>query len=108
MFRYLWVAVLGPELGLFREPYQRFGHYNDEMLRAMRLVVDTGIHAKGWTRKQAIDYMLANSGMGQTDATAEVDRYIATHDFVPFAWYRIVFGCVVLATAWSGVVNWSH
>jgi uncharacterized protein (DUF885 family) len=47
------------------------------MLRAMRLVVDTGIHAKGWTREQAIDYMLANSSMGKTDATAEVERYIA-------------------------------
>ena len=43
----------------------------------MRLVVDTGIHAKGWSRDQAIDYMLANSGMGRTDATAEVERYIA-------------------------------
>jgi uncharacterized protein (DUF885 family) len=47
------------------------------MLRAMRLVVDTGLHAKGWTREQAIDYMLSNSGMGHTDATAEVERYIA-------------------------------
>jgi uncharacterized protein (DUF885 family) len=47
------------------------------MLRAMRLVVDTGLHSKGWTRQQAIDYMLANSDMGKTDATAEVERYIA-------------------------------
>jgi uncharacterized protein (DUF885 family) len=47
------------------------------MLRAMRLVVDTGIHAKGWTRDQAIQYMLSNSDMGRTDATAEVERYIA-------------------------------
>jgi len=47
------------------------------MLRAMRLVVDTGIHSKGWTREQAIEYMLANSDMGKTDATAEVERYIA-------------------------------
>ena len=77
MFRYLWVAVLGPELGLFREPYQRFGHYNDEMLRAMRLVVDTGLHAYVWSRDQAIDYMLAHSAMSRKDATAEVERYIA-------------------------------
>ena len=49
----------------------------DEMLRAMRLVVDTGIHSKGWTREQAIDYMLGHSDMGKTDATAEVERYIA-------------------------------
>jgi uncharacterized protein (DUF885 family) len=50
---------------------------DDEMLRAMRLVVDTGLHTKGWTRDQAIAYMLGNSGMGRTDATAEVERYIA-------------------------------
>src|SRR3546814_10022497 len=47
------------------------------MMRAMRLVVDTGIHTKNWTRDQAIAYMLANSSMGKTDATAEVERYIA-------------------------------
>jgi uncharacterized protein (DUF885 family) len=73
----LYAETLGPALGLFKDPYQRFGHLDDEMLRAMRLVVDTGIHAKGWTRDQAIEYMLANSGMGRTDATAEVERYIA-------------------------------
>lgn len=73
----LYAETLGPALGLFKDPYQRFGHLDDEMLRAMRLVVDSGIHAKGWTREQAIDYMLANSGMGRTDATAEVERYIA-------------------------------
>jgi uncharacterized protein (DUF885 family) len=59
------------------DPYQRFGGLNDEMLRAMRLVVDTGIHAKGWTREQAIRYMLDNSGLPETDVTAEVERYIA-------------------------------
>ena len=73
----LYAETLGPELGLFTDPYQRFGHLDDEMLRAMRLVVDTGIHSKGWTRDQAIAYMLSNSGMGRTDATAEVERYIA-------------------------------
>jgi uncharacterized protein (DUF885 family) len=73
----LYAESLGPELGFFTDPYQRFGHLNDEMLRAMRLVVDTGIHAKGWSRDRAIAYMLANSGMGKTDATAEVERYIA-------------------------------
>jgi uncharacterized protein (DUF885 family) len=59
------------------DPYQRMGGLNDEMLRAMRLVVDTGLHAKGWSRDRAIDYMLANSPMSKTDATAEVERYIA-------------------------------
>jgi uncharacterized protein (DUF885 family) len=73
----LYAEKLGPELGLFTNPYQRFGHLDDEMLRAMRLVVDTGIHAKGWTRDQAIKFMLDNSAMGKTDATAEVERYIA-------------------------------
>jgi uncharacterized protein (DUF885 family) len=73
----LYSETLGYEMGLFSDPYQRFGTLSDEMLRAMRLVVDTGIHAKGWTREKAIDYMLANSDMGKTDATAEVERYIA-------------------------------
>jgi len=73
----LYAETLGYEMGLFADPYQRFGTLSDEMLRAMRLVVDTGLHAKGWTRNQAIAYMLANSDMGRTDATAEVERYIA-------------------------------
>lgn len=73
----LYSEKLGYPMGLFTDPYQRFGHLDDEMLRAMRLVVDTGIHSKGWTREQAIKYMLDNSSMGETDATAEVERYIA-------------------------------
>ena len=73
----LYAETLGYDMGLFKDPYQRFGTLSDEMLRAMRLVVDTGIHSMGWTRDQAIDYMLANSDMGKTDATAEVERYIA-------------------------------
>ena len=73
----LYAETLGYEMGLFKDPYQRFGTLSDEMLRAMRLVVDTGIHSKGWTREQAIQYMLSNSDMGKTDATAEVERYIA-------------------------------
>jgi uncharacterized protein (DUF885 family) len=73
----LYAEKLGPELGLFKDPYARYGHLDDEMLRAMRLVVDSGLHAKGWSREKAIDYMLANSAMGRTDATSEVERYIA-------------------------------
>ena len=73
----LYSETLGYEMGFYKDPYQRFGTLSDEMLRAMRLVVDTGIHAKGWTRDQAIEYMLSNSDMGRTDATAEVERYIA-------------------------------
>lgn len=73
----LYAESLGYEMGLFDDPYQRQGTLDDEMLRAMRLVVDTGLHSKGWTRDQAIKYMTDNSAMGVTDATAEVERYIA-------------------------------
>jgi uncharacterized protein (DUF885 family) len=73
----LYAETLGYDMGLYKDPKQHWGTLDDEMLRAMRLVVDTGLHAKGWSREQAIDYMLANSGMGRTDATAEVERYIA-------------------------------
>jgi uncharacterized protein (DUF885 family) len=73
----LYAETLGYDMGFYKDPIQRFGTLSDEMLRAMRLVVDTGIHSKGWTREQAIDYMMANSDMGKTDATAEVERYIA-------------------------------
>jgi uncharacterized protein (DUF885 family) len=73
----LYAESLGAELGMFTDPYQLYGHLNDEMLRAMRLVVDTGIHTEGWTRDAAIAYMLDNSAMSRTDATSEVERYIA-------------------------------
>ena len=73
----LYAETLGYEMGFYQDPWQHWGTLDDEMLRAMRLVVDTGLHTKGWSREQAIDYMLANSGMGRTDATAEVERYIA-------------------------------
>jgi uncharacterized protein (DUF885 family) len=73
----LYAETLGYDMGFYKDPYQRFGTLSDEMLRAMRLVVDTGIHSKGWTRDQAIEYMLAHSDIGKTDATAEVERYIA-------------------------------
>ena len=73
----LYAESLGKSLGLFTDPYQYFGRLQDEMLRAMRLVVDTGLHAKGWSREQAIDYMLANSSMSRTEVVAEVERYIA-------------------------------
>jgi uncharacterized protein (DUF885 family) len=72
----LYAETLGYEMGLFADPMNHWGTLDDEMLRAMRLVVDTGIHAKGWSRETAIDYMLANSGTGRSDATAEVERYI--------------------------------
>jgi uncharacterized protein (DUF885 family) len=73
----LYSETLGYEMAFFKDPYNRMGTLSDEMLRAMRLVVDTGLHTKGWTREKAIEYMMANSDMGKTDATAEVERYIA-------------------------------
>lgn len=73
----LYAESIGKELGMFGDPYQYFGRLDDEMLRAMRLVVDTGLHAKGWTREQGIQYFLDNSAQSETDARAEVERYIA-------------------------------
>ncbi|GAA5194839.1 DUF885 domain-containing protein [Ferrimonas gelatinilytica] len=73
----LYAEVLGIEMGLFNDPYQYFGKLSDEMLRAMRLVVDTGLHAQGWSREQAIQYMLDNSPMAESDVIAEVERYMA-------------------------------
>jgi uncharacterized protein (DUF885 family) len=72
----LYAETLGYDMGFYQDPMQHWGTLDDEMLRAMRLVVDTGLHAKGWTREAAIEFMLANSGMGRSDATAEVERYI--------------------------------
>jgi uncharacterized protein (DUF885 family) len=73
----LYAESLGRDLGMFADPYQWFGHLDMAMLRAVRLVVDTGLHADGWPRQQAIDYMLANTSMAQRDVEVEVDRYIA-------------------------------
>jgi uncharacterized protein (DUF885 family) len=73
----LYAESIGREMGMLQDPYQYFGRLDDEILRAMRLVVDTGLHRKGWSREQAIKYMLDNSSMGETDATNEVDRYVA-------------------------------
>ncbi|WP_292623302.1 DUF885 family protein [Novosphingobium sp. 17-62-19] len=73
----LYAETLGYEMGFYKDPMQHWGTLDDEMLRAMRLVVDTGLHTKGWNREQAVAYMLGNSGMGRSDAEAEVDRYIA-------------------------------
>ena len=72
----LYAESIGKELGVFTDPYQWYGRLSDEMLRAMRLVLDTGLHAKGWSREQAIKYMLENSSMAESDVIAEVERYI--------------------------------
>ena len=73
----LYAETLGYEMGFYDDPWNRYGTLQDEQLRAMRLVVDTGIHAKGWTRDQAIAFMMENSGMTRTEVVAEVERYIA-------------------------------
>ena len=73
----LYAETLGNEMGFYEDPWARYGTLQDEQLRAMRLVVDTGIHSKGWSREQAIDFMLENSGMTRTEVVAEVERYIA-------------------------------
>jgi uncharacterized protein (DUF885 family) len=72
-----YAESLGPELGLLRDPFSRFGYLADELLRAARLVADTGIHALGWPRQQAIDYLNANTANPPSDNEVEVDRYIA-------------------------------
>ena len=72
-----YAESLGPELGLFQDPFSLFGHLNEEMFRAARLVVDTGIHSLGWTRRQAIDYLNTHTANPPLDNEAEVDRYIA-------------------------------
>lgn len=72
----LYAESLGRDLGLYRDVYSRFGQLTYEMWRAVRLVVDTGIHSRGWTRQQAIDFFLENSGKTPHDVEVEVDRYI--------------------------------
>lgn len=73
----LYAESLGPELGVYTDPAMRFGALSAELWRAIRLVTDTGIHAKGWTRQQVLDYMYANSATAQTQAVSEAERFIA-------------------------------
>jgi uncharacterized protein (DUF885 family) len=73
----LYAEKLGLEVGFYTDPYSDFGRLTYEMWRATRLVVDTGLHSKGWTRQQAIDYMAQNTGLTLLNITNEVDRYIA-------------------------------
>jgi uncharacterized protein (DUF885 family) len=73
----LYCESLGNELGLYGDPYVHFGGLSNEMWRAVRLVVDTGMHYKHWTRQQAIDYFLAHSATTEYNAISEVDRYIS-------------------------------
>ena len=72
----LYSESLGEEIGLYKDPYSKFGQLSYEMWRAVRLVVDTGMHSMGWTRQQAIDFFRENTGKTDQDIAVEVDRYI--------------------------------
>jgi prolyl oligopeptidase len=72
----LYSESLGAELGMYKDPYSKFGQLSYEMWRAVRLVVDTGMHSMGWTREQAIQFFKDNTGKTDQDITVEVDRYI--------------------------------
>lgn len=74
----LYAEQLGYDMGLYDDPYDQFGQLTYEMWRAVRLVVDTGMHAKGWSRQQAIDYFRANAPKTEQDIVNEIDRYIGT------------------------------
>ncbi|MEA3046231.1 MAG: hypothetical protein QOJ53_563, partial [Sphingomonadales bacterium] len=71
----LYAEGLGKEMGFYRDPISEFGMYSTQLWRAVRLVVDTGIHQHRWTRERAIDYFLANALLSRRDATKEVERY---------------------------------
>jgi uncharacterized protein (DUF885 family) len=73
----LYAESLGKSLGVYTDPYDYFGYLQNELWRAIRLVTDTGLHSKGWTREQVIAYMLENSAESETQSTAEAERYIA-------------------------------
>lgn len=73
----LYTELLGEEMGIYETPYEVFGMLSYQMWRAARLVVDTGVHAKGWTREQAIQFMLDNTALAEHEVTTEVDRYIS-------------------------------
>jgi len=72
----LYCEGLGEDLGLYKDPYSKFGQLTYEMWRAVRLVVDTGMHSMGWTRQRSIDFFRKNTGKTDQDITVEVDRYI--------------------------------
>ncbi len=74
----LYTESLGKELGLYKDPYQYFGMLSNQMHRSIRLVVDTGIHVKGWSREKAIQYSLQNEAESEASITSEIERYMAT------------------------------
>ena len=74
----LYSERLGYDLGLYKDPYSRFGQLTYDQWRAVRLVVDTGLHYMQWTRQQAIDYFIANAAKTEADIVNEIDRYISS------------------------------
>ena len=73
----LYSERLGKEIGFYQDPYSDFGRLQDEMLRAIRLVVDTGLHSKKWTRQQVVDFFHAHSAIDEVEVQTETDRYIS-------------------------------
>ncbi len=73
----LYSEFLGNDMGIYTTPYQKFGKYTYEMWRACRLVVDTGIHSKNWTREQAVEYLKSNTALSLHEVNTEIDRYIS-------------------------------
>mgnify|MGYP000052815206 CR=1 FL=1 len=73
----LYSEKLGIEMGIYQTPYENFGRLSYEMWRACRLVVDTGLHSQGWTRRQAMDFFFENTSLSEGNIRAEVERYIA-------------------------------
>ncbi|OQR72727.1 hypothetical protein BIW11_10201, partial [Tropilaelaps mercedesae] len=72
----LYSEFLGHEMGVYQSSYEKYGHYSQEILRACRLVVDTGMHAFGWSRQRAIDFLLENTASSLSEIESEIDRYI--------------------------------
>ncbi len=73
----LYAERLGKDVGFYQDPYSDYGRLEGDIWRAVRLVVDTGVHSQHWTRQQMVDYFHEHSAVGETDVQAEVDRYIA-------------------------------
>ncbi|MGV8961300.1 MAG: DUF885 domain-containing protein [Stenotrophomonas sp.] len=73
----LYAEFLGQEMGMYKDPYDELGYLQTTLLRTVRLVVDTGLHAQGWSRQQGIDYMVKNADLSPADAAAEVERFMA-------------------------------
>ena len=73
----LYAEELGKEVGFFQDPFSYYGHLQDDMLRAIRLVVDTGFHYKRWSRQQVVDFFHEHSAIDEPDVQSETDRYMA-------------------------------